>query len=262
MSVTTEARKIADEQPTVSLNGHGSKPANVVEAIARVMVELPAIGKTGQAAASQGGYAYRGIEAITSEAQSLFGKYGVVFVPQVRAFEIKDITVAGKPWTDTILTVEYTVYGPGGVDDQIVVGPLIAVGRDNSDKGANKAMTQAFKYALIQVLCISDKKDDSDGSTHEAEFRQPPPLPVLDPEAEEAMHELVVLMGELDETVRDTVRSHLRGRFGPSSEMTLEQIREAQLVVAGWPSTAQPNSDPFTESPDLVHPSTNQGDTE
>lgn len=144
---------------------------NVVQALAAVMSELPAIGKTGQASASQGGYAYRGIEAITKHAQGLFAKHGVVFVPKVLEHEVVDIVVGGKPWTDTRLLVAYDVFGPGGAEDRIMVGPLLGIGRDNADKGANKAMTQAFKYALLQVLCISDAKDDADGSTHEADER-------------------------------------------------------------------------------------------
>lgn len=149
----------ADERPP---------PENLVAAIARVMGELPGIGKDGTAAASQGGYAYRGIEAITAHAQGLFAKYEVVFVPKVVTWEIIDIVVQGKPWTDTRMMIEYEVHH-GGSDDTITVGPFLALGRDNSDKGANKCMTQAFKYALLQVLCISDKKDDSDGQTHEAD---------------------------------------------------------------------------------------------
>ena len=148
-----------------------AEPKNVVQAIARVMGELPAIGKDSTASSQQGGYAYRGIEAITSEAQALFAKYGVVFVPRVVSNRTENITVNGKPWTDTFLEVEYDVYGPGGtvelggmqVIDMITVGPLLAIGRDNSDKGANKAMTQAFKYLWLQTFCISDPADDGDG---------------------------------------------------------------------------------------------------
>jgi hypothetical protein len=156
--------------PTSTL---GHSPVTV--AVSAVMAALPAIGKDSQAAQQQGGYAYRGIEQITAQCQRLFAEHGVVFAPRVTGHEIRDITVANKPWTDTILTVEYDVYGPAG--DHITVGPILAIGRDNSDKGANKAMTQAFKYALLQTLCISDAKDDGDGHTHEADSPPPPPPP-------------------------------------------------------------------------------------
>lgn len=232
--VAADARKLAAVLPDPS---PAEGPKSVTEALARVMAELPAIGKNSTAAAQQGGYAYRGIEAITSEAQSLFAKYGIVFVPWVKSHEIKDITVQNKPWTDTILLVAYRVFGPGGSEDYIEVGPLLAIGRDNSDKGANKAMTQAFKYALLQVLCISDKKDDGDQASHEADAR-PEPTPV-DPETDALMHELAELVKTMEPPgERDKLASHLRGRFGPSKDMTLEQINEALIVAAGWPNTS------------------------
>lgn len=144
-------------------------PANVIQAIARVMEEMPPVGKDGTASAAQGGYSFRSIEAITAAAQHLMGRYGVVFVPRVIQRETIQLQVGGKPWTEEQLTIKYNVYGPGGVDDRIEVGPLIALGRDNVDKGTNKCMTQAFKYALLQVLCVGDNKDDADGAGAQAD---------------------------------------------------------------------------------------------
>jgi ERF superfamily len=159
----------------------------VIQAIAMVMRDLPGIAKKKHDNDGQSGvsYAYRGIEEITAEAQGLFAKYGVVFVPRVISRDVKDLTINSRPWTEEHLEVVYTVYGPGerwaytapagGYQDQgydcIEVGPIHALGRDNSDKGCNKAMTQAFKYALLQVLCIGDSKDDGDKETHVADER-------------------------------------------------------------------------------------------
>lgn len=158
------------EAKASKVNGSQSErpmPANVIQAIARVMEELPGIGRDSK---SPQGYSYRGIEAITAEAQKLCGRYCVVFAPRVTERTTIDLVVGGKPWTEEQLKVEYDVYGPGGVDDKIVVGPLIGLGRDNSDKGANKSMTQAYKYALIQVFQIGDAKSDSDNDkAHEAD---------------------------------------------------------------------------------------------
>jgi hypothetical protein len=147
----------------------------VVECLANVMGELPAIGKDHHASQAQGGYAYRGIEAITKSAAPLFAKYGIVFVPQVLSCEIREITVNGKPWTDTILTVRYRICGPGG---DYLEATVVGIGRDNADKGANKALTQAFKYALIQTLCIADAKDDNDGVHDVRDADLPPAEPM------------------------------------------------------------------------------------
>lgn len=146
------------------------EPKNITEALARIMGELPAISKKRH---PEGGvnYAFRGIEEITAEAQELCARYGVVYFPRGEITEIKEITVNGKPWTDTIVSVEYEVsHGPSDTS-KIVRVP--GIGRDNSDKGSNKGMTQAFKYALIQTLMIADPKDDGDRERHETDGRLP-----------------------------------------------------------------------------------------
>ena len=152
-----------------------TKP-DIQTALAAVMSKLPGIGRDQNAAPGQGGYAYRGIEAITRHVQPLFAEHGVIVVPAVRTVDVKDITVANRPWTDTTLIVDWQIVGPDG---SALSATTVGIGRDNSDKGANKAMTQAFKYLLLQLLCVSDSSDDSDGKTHEAD-QQPEPHPNAD----------------------------------------------------------------------------------
>ena len=80
--MTTKPDNETTVQPTTVADATwGRPPTTVTEAIARVMVELPAIGKKKHPSEDGRGltYAYRGIEEITSEAQGLFAKYGVVF---------------------------------------------------------------------------------------------------------------------------------------------------------------------------------------
>lgn len=148
------------------------RASNVIEALARVREELPGIGKDGTADPKQGGYHYRSIEGILAPLGPLLGEHGVVFIPQVLKHEITQIEVAQKPWTDTKLEVLYAVMGPGGPEDKVTAGPVIGIGRDNSDKGANKAMSQAFKQVLLQVFAIGDNQTDPDSATHEADARQ------------------------------------------------------------------------------------------
>lgn len=191
---TGEMLNVSTAEIQEALFGEPEPPTTVTEALARVMTELPGIGKDNR---SEQGYNYRGIEAITAHAQALFGKYGIVYVPHVRARVVKELTINGKPWTEDQLEVVYEVFGPshgkvrsrrvlvtradGGqavfeidevVEDKIEIGPIYGLGRDNSDKGSNKSLTQTFKYALIQALCIGDRKDDADqDQAHEADPR-------------------------------------------------------------------------------------------
>jgi len=152
-------------------------PRNVIEAIARVELEIGGIAKltpeqrrrlTGVAGESGGiSFAYRGIDQIAAAAQQLFGEYGVVLVPNIVSMDVEKVlkgfnaTAESTQWTRTTLTVRYDMYGPGGVDDMIS-STVIGVGDDNSDKGANKAATAAFKNLLLRILCIGDPQDDTD----------------------------------------------------------------------------------------------------
>lgn len=155
----------------------GEPPAtNVIEALRRVIRDLPAIGKEGTGPSSQGSYKYRGIEQITRHAAPLFAKHGLVMAPNAIVWRpTRELMVSGKPNTDEALLVTYRVYGPGGVEDYIEV-QAPGIGRDSSDKGSNKAMTAAFKYALTQTLCVADEKDDND-ARHDDEDEPPPEAP-------------------------------------------------------------------------------------
>jgi hypothetical protein len=64
---------------------------------------------------------------------------------------------------DALVIVKYTFTDGASQVDVVTPG----LGRDSADKAVNKAMTAAYKYALIQLLMVSDKNDDSDGATYE-----------------------------------------------------------------------------------------------
>lgn len=197
---------------------------NVISALAAVMAEMPAIGRDME---SSQGYAYRGIEAITAHLQPLLAKHGVVFVPRVVKRETKDFVLNQRPWTEEQAWIEYRVYGPGGVKDYVVVGPLVGLGRDNSDKGMNKAMTQAFKYALLQTFCIGDRADEPD-----AEVAHVPDEP-LDP-ARQRRVDLSDLIRGLPEEVRAELRAFCDAEQIPRvpKEMTDEQVDKVEAFLA------------------------------
>lgn len=165
-------------------------PMNVAEALSYVIRDLPGIGKDERM--TQGAsYNYRGIEQITGHAAVLFARHGVVVTPRVLSY---DIVEAGKTKQDNLilearLLIEYTFHH--GASNTSIVASTLGVGRDSSDKCANKAMTAAFKYALMQTLMVADKKDEQDaerievGGSQAASTPPPgPPPPQEDPAVE------------------------------------------------------------------------------
>lgn len=134
----------------------------IIESLNKVMAEMPSIAKDQTMTTSNYSYKYRGIEDITKHVQKLFAENGLVMVPKVLDREITEVLRDGKVIAmDVMLTVEYRLYHAED-NDSLSIGPMLGIGRDSNDKGANKAMTQAFKYALLQMLCISDDRDDGD----------------------------------------------------------------------------------------------------
>lgn len=219
------SQDLADAQAHADEADAGNEPPapNVIVALTRVMRDLPGIGRDLE---SDAGYQYRGIEQITRHAQALFARHGVVFVPSVEHRDEIALTINNRPWTEQRAVISYTVYGPGGPDDKILVGPLIAQGRDNSDKGMNKCMTQAFKYALLQTLCIGDAKDDADaGPANEADApREADPLLV-------ARRDTSARIKALGQEARDEVRSWMDQQsiprtIGRWSEEMLDRLND------------------------------------
>jgi hypothetical protein len=167
---------------TVEYQGGGepAAPQQATEAVpvqvalARIMGELPAIGKDDKAPANMGGYAYRGIELITRHLQPLLAKHGVVIIPEVIERHTEHAPDARPAWQDTYLVVRWHIVGPDG---STLVACTHGVGRDHTDKGTNKAQTQAYKYLLMHLFCIADAKDDVDGADTSAAHAPAPPSP-------------------------------------------------------------------------------------
>jgi hypothetical protein len=111
------------------------------------------------------------------------------------------------------------------------------------------AFTRASNRAKADLFGMGEVSAEEVSEHGPAPATSPEP-PGPDAEAEEAMHQLGLLLKEIPTpgTV-ETIKSHLRGKFGDSQHMNLGQIRQAIAIVAGWPETAKPNDAPRDEEP-------------
>lgn len=228
---TTRRRTTAEEnghtveEPTTEPVEELPLPTNVIAALARVTAEIGGIAKTrrrlepGEREGLK--FPYRGIDAIASQAQPLLGKYGIVIVPtEAKIVNVENVTVGGNPWTDTLVTVLWTVYGPGGLDDSFE-SVTQGLGRDNSDKGYNKGATQAYKNLLLRLLCIGDPKDDADEPEHQDNVTSPPPVESAE-EREAAKADTDALLEELKaapEEVKLDLKKWANGRSFGGTEL-------------------------------------------
>ena len=156
-----------------------TKPATVPVqvALARIISELPAIGKDDRMSGGGLNYNYRGIEAITSHVQPLLAKHGVIIIPQSRVVSLVPSPDQKPAWQDITLEIDWLIVGPDG---STLNARTVGVGRDASDKTATKAATQAYKYLLLHLFCISDKDDDADGIAYASANDEPVHDPIKD----------------------------------------------------------------------------------
>jgi hypothetical protein len=136
--------------------------------IPKVMQDIGAIGKDRRN--PQQGYAFRGIDDVYNAVQGPFARHGIFVAPKVlsQAREERQ-TAKGGTLIYTILTVQFTFYADDGSAVEVVT---VGEAMDSGDKSANKAMSAAMKYAMLQVFCIpTDEDNDTENWSPEPDSR-------------------------------------------------------------------------------------------
>lgn len=136
----------------------------VYEALAAVNRDIDAIGKNQKN--QQQGFQYRGIDDAYNALHDLFAKHGLVTFPQVTQAEFGErLSRTGGVLFTTRLWVNYVFMHESGSNH--VVGPVVGEAMDSGDKGSNKALAVAHKYALFQTFTIPTLFTDPDSEVHQ-----------------------------------------------------------------------------------------------
>jgi len=142
----------------------------VHETVAAVMAEVTAVGKGekhGQ------GWSFRGVDAVVNAVAPACRKHGLVVLPEVLDHEASVLASSGgKQMRAVTVRVGYRLVGPEG--DELTV---VSVGEamDHGDKATAKAMSVAWRTALIQAFMLPTDEPDPDHDTYEVA------APVFDP---------------------------------------------------------------------------------
>lgn len=137
---------------------------NVVALMAAVMNEITAVGKDGFNEAQS--YNFRGVDAVVNAAGPAFRKHGVVPTCHVVSSERSTVEVGKNrtPMREVVLKVRYEFHGPAG---DVLSAEVEAEALDSGDKATSKAMSVAYRTALLQVLAIPTHDPDPDEHTYE-----------------------------------------------------------------------------------------------
>jgi hypothetical protein len=137
---------------------------NIYQSIPAIMLDMGVVGKDKKNA--QQGFMFRGIDDVMNATNPFMAKHKVFVVPNViERIREERTTKAGGAMYLTLLRVEFTFYAEDGTFVKAVTD---GEAMDTGDKGTNKAMSIAFKYALFQVFNIpTEEMKDPDAETPE-----------------------------------------------------------------------------------------------
>jgi hypothetical protein len=148
------------------------KPA-IHEALSNVMEEVKSVAKNDRNDAQR--FNFRGIDAVMNAVGPAFRKHGVIALPEVLEHTYSIATSSkGTPMGHVLVRVAYTFIGPAG--DSLtcsVAGEAMDIG----DKATPKAMSVAFRTALLQALTLPTNETDPDAESYERGSTQPKALP-------------------------------------------------------------------------------------
>lgn len=144
----------------------------VYQAINKVQAALAKQGISKDHRNTQGaGYNFRGIDDVYNAISPLLAEYGLCILPRMisRSCEERQSKSGGALFYVTVEAEFDMVSSEDGSKHTI---RTFGEAMDSGDKGTNKAMSAAYKYAAFQAFAIPTEGDnDADAATHEVKTR-------------------------------------------------------------------------------------------
>ena len=137
---------------------------SIIEALSEVMKAVGAIAKNDRNTSQN--FNFRGIDAVVNAVSPQLHKHGVVVLPEVEDYQYNSVEI-GKNRTvmgHVRIKVTYTFIGP---KSDFVKATVVGEAMDAGDKATAKAMSVAFRTALLQSLCLPTDDVDPDAQSYE-----------------------------------------------------------------------------------------------
>ena len=136
----------------------------IAQAMSAIMKEVGAIAKKDKNQAQ--GFNFRGIDSVVNAVSPALQKHGVIVVPSVEDYEYATVEI-GRNRTamgHVKVKVTYTFIGANG---DSIKATVVGEAMDAGDKATAKAMSVAFRTALLQALSLPTDETDPDSSSYE-----------------------------------------------------------------------------------------------
>jgi len=149
---------------TTTRLGGDAEPPSIQQLLVRVMHDVGAVRKEERNEHQK--FLFRGIDTVVKAVYPALIEHGVVVMPTVIASDYNNVEVGTKrtQMGHARLTVRYTFHGPAG---DTLDATVSAEAMDSGDKATAKAMSVAFRTALLQALCLPTDDPDPDSQSYE-----------------------------------------------------------------------------------------------
>jgi len=224
---------------------------SVYKAIIGVQAALAKEGIAKDKTCTQGAtYKFRGIDDIYNALAPLLAANGLCILPRILAREcVERVSKNGGALFYTTVEAEFDFVAAEDGSKHTV--KTFGEAMDSGDKGTNKAMSAAYKYAAFQAFCIPTEGDnDADGTVHEVKPQKQPTRPAAPPNAktetggatkapasqEQIMKitELCVAIGDREGKSVDAVLRELSEFPGTTGPKWLTPENIWKQCTAGW----------------------------
>lgn len=109
---------------------------------------------------------FRGIDAVVNAVSPVLRKHGIMVTPHVEQFDYGTVEIGRNrtPMGHVRVIVTYTFHHVSGGS---VTATVPGEAMDSGDKATAKAMSVAFRTALLQALCLPTDEPDPDSVSYE-----------------------------------------------------------------------------------------------
>lgn len=133
-------------------------------ALNAVKTAVGAVGKKERNAAQ--GFNFRGIDAVVNACAPALNDNGIVITPELLDYTYETVEIGKNktPMAHVVVRAAYRFYGPAG---DSVTSVVLAEAMDSGDKACAKAMSVAYRIALLQTLNLPTDEPDPDSESYE-----------------------------------------------------------------------------------------------
>lgn len=137
-----------------------------------VMRDVEAVKKTERNTSQN--FSFRGIDSVVNAVGPALRKHGVMVVPDVLEHHLSTVEVGQKrtQMGHVLVKVRYSFYGDKGLED-VISCIVLGESMDSGDKATPKAMSVAFRIALLQALALPTDEPDPDSYAYERAEAKP-----------------------------------------------------------------------------------------